>query len=78
MALFQKSAPGKKAATSKAAKRAALKPVVKNTFAKKVSRHQAVPRVSMVTAGGYTVFGSPVQPAHRTTRQIAEAIAELD
>lgn len=55
------------------------KPAAKKAAAKRVAqRGEAAPRVSMVTAGGYTVFGSPVQPAHRTTKQIAAAIAELD
>ena len=35
-------------------------------------------RVSRVTAGGYTVYGSPVRPAYRTVEQIAAAIARLD
>lgn len=50
----------------------------KKASAKATRRLQDVPRVAKVTAGGYTVYGSPVQPKHRTARQIAEAIAELD
>jgi hypothetical protein len=58
---------------------APARPAAKKAAAKKLAqRRESAPRVSVVTAGGYTVFGSPVQPAHRTTKQIAAAVADLD
>ena len=35
-------------------------------------------RVAVATVGGFKVFGSPVQPAHRTALQIEAAVAELN
>lgn len=35
-------------------------------------------RVAVANVGGFKVFGSPVQPAHRTALQIEEAVAELN
>lgn len=66
------------AAVPAAERSAAAKAAAKKASAKAARRAQDVPRVSKVTAGGYTVYGSPVQPKVLTTRQIAEAIAELD
>ena len=63
-------APKGRAVPKAAAKRASLK--------KRPAVTHSAPHVSVITAGGYTVFGSPVRPAHLTTEQIAEAIAELD
>jgi hypothetical protein len=78
MALLKKSASSSTAVLAKGAKRAAPKAAAKKAPEKVAPRVQAVPRVSKVTAGGYTVYGSPVQPKYRTARQITDAIAELD
>ena len=41
-------------------------------------RQRIYQRVPSATIGGFKVFGSPVQPTHRTKLQIAEAVAKLD
>jgi len=72
--------PGKSTARA-ASKRGAAKAGSSSAAAKTAAKSSPgvpIPRVSMVTAGGYTVFSSPVQPMHRTKKQIAEAIADLD
>jgi len=78
MALLKKTDPASAAAMRTVAKPATPKAALKKAPAKGAPRPQAVPRVSVVTAGGYTVYGSPGKPVYRTVRQIAEAIAELD
>ena len=79
MALLEKPVPAKKATPPAAGKRVAPKAAAKRAALKrKPVLARNVPRVSVITAGGYTVFGSPVRPAHLTTEQIAQAIAELD
>ena len=79
MTLLRKSAVAvKKARQAAAAKGAALAVTKRTPRPKKAAGSHDVPQVSVITAGGYTVFGSPVRPAHLTTEQIAEAIAELD
>ena len=79
MTLLKKSAvAAKKAALSAPGKRVALGAAKRASRQKKAAVSRSVPRVSVITAGGYTVFGSPVRPAHLTTEQIAQAIAELD
>lgn len=76
MAMHKKSAlpaaTSRQSGAGRAAAAAAPKP---GNAARKAG---AAPLVSRVTAGGFTVYGSPVQPKYRTTKQIAEAIAELD
>ena len=79
MALLKKSAVAAKKATRAAlGKRVALGTAKHVSRQKKAAILRGVPHVSVTTAGGYTVFGSPVRPAHLTTEQIAQAIAELD
>ena len=79
MALFEKSVPAKKTTSPAAGKRVAPKAAAKRVaLKKKPVPARNVPHVSVITAGGYTVFGSPVRPAHLTSEQIAQAIAELD
>ncbi|MDI4635836.1 hypothetical protein J7U46_22410 [Pelomonas sp. V22] len=34
-------------------------------------------RVQFAKVGGFKVFGSPIEPEHKTTRQIADAVASL-
>ena len=46
--------------------------------AKTAIHRRSSQRITFATIGGFKVFGSPVQPTHRTTLQIAEAVAELD
>jgi hypothetical protein len=67
----------RKAVTKVSAKKTTLQPLG-SLKVSRLSSREAAPRVSMVKAGGYTVFGSPVQPVHLTVAQIADAIAELD
>jgi hypothetical protein len=45
---------------------------------KRVVGHRFVRGVAFATVGGFKVFGSPVQPAHWTSLQIEEAVAELN
>ena len=79
MTLLKKSAVAAKKATRAASgKRAVLGTATHASRQKKAAVSRSVPHVSVITAGGYTVFGSPVRPAHLTTEQIAQAIAELD
>ena len=79
MALLKKPVPAKKAALPASGKRVVSKPAVKRALLKKKPPPgSSAPHVSVITAGGYTVFGSPVRPAHLTSEQIAQAIAELD
>lgn len=78
MAQLKRSDPAGTAAQPARAQGTGPKAAAKRAAAKAVPRPAATPRVSMVTAGGYTVYGSPVQPKYRTARQIADAIAELD
>jgi len=61
---------------AKAAARPAVKVSARKSVVKQPAR-SAISRLSKVTAGGYTVFGSPVEPVHRTKQQIVAAIAEL-
>lgn len=78
MTLPRKSAVAAKKASRAAAGHALSVAVKRMSRQKDALGSRDVPRVSVITAGGYTVFGSPVRPAHLTTEQIAEAIAELD
>lgn len=78
MAPLKKTDPTSGSALRTVAKPAAPKAALKKASAKGSPRPQTVPRVSIVSAGGYTVYGSPGKPVYRTARQIAEAIAELD
>jgi hypothetical protein len=67
----KKTRAAKKAPAPRAAKKIA-------TASKKaVVRSGTGMAVSYAKVNGYAVFGSPVRPAHRTTEQIAEAVAEL-
>jgi hypothetical protein len=78
MALLKKTDPTIAAGLRAVAKPAPPKAGLKKTAAKGTAQPLTASRVSVVTAGGYTVYGSPVQPVYRTARQIADAIAELD
>ncbi len=79
MALLKKSVVAAKTGSpSESGKRAAPDRAKQAVRPKKASAARGVPLVSVTTAGGYTVFGSPVRPAHLTTEQIARAIADLD
>lgn len=78
MVQAKKPVASKKAASSASARRAVPKAATKRVSSGRKLAARDAPHVSVITAGGYTVFGSPVQPAHLTTEQIAQAIAELD
>lgn len=71
---------GKQAASPAAKKKApaAERPAPAGKKGKKAKPVPGAARVSVVKAGGYTVFGSPVRPAHLSAEQIAAAIADLD
>ena len=45
---------------------------------KSVAYRSTISRVAVATVGGFKVFGSPVQPAHRTALQIEAAVAGLN
>ena len=76
MAALKKStkakAPGVVAAKS-AAKKTASAPSRRAADYRRTFR-----RVAVATVGGFKVFGSPVQPAHRTALQIEEAVAQFN
>ena len=76
MAALKKStkakAPGVVAAKS-AAKKTASEPSRRAADYRRTFR-----RVAVATVGGFKVFGSPVQPAHRTALQIEEAVAQFN
>jgi hypothetical protein len=67
----KKARAAKRAPVPRFAKKAA--PAAK----KAVVRSGTGVAVSFAKVNGYAVFGSPVRPAHRTSEQIAEAVAEL-
>lgn len=69
---------GGKQAASPAAKKKAPAAKRPTPAGKKAKPVPGAARVSVVKAGGYTVFGSPVRPAHLSAEQIAAAIADLD
>lgn len=80
MAALKKStkakAPGvvaAKSAAKSAAKKAASAPARRAANYRRTFR-----RVAVATVGGFKVFGSPVQPAHRTALQIEEAVAQFN
>ena len=60
------------------AEEAAAKKRNASAAANRATRQRIYQRVPSATIGGFKVFGSPVQPAHRTKLQIAEAVAKLD
>ncbi len=54
-------------------------PAKKAAAAKKAPTHRTGLRVSVgVAPGGYKVFGTALQPKHRTPAEIAAAVAALD
>ena len=68
-----------KTSGASAAKKLQPKASVTMTAAPKIAMRQRIyQRVPSATIGGFKVFGSPVQPTHRTKLQIAEAVAKLD
>ena len=61
------------------AKKKASAPKAASPSARKVAEHRRTfRRVAVATVGGFKVFGSPVQPAHRTALQIEAAVAEFN
>ena len=78
----------KKSTNAKATDTVAVKPAAQKAAslpARKATNHRRNLRSGGFTTvkvfaivGGFKVFGSPVQPVHRTALQIEEAIAEFN